>query len=189
MDLYKNKYHIESTRLKEWDYSSSGYYFVMICTKNRECFFGNIVDGKMELSEIGEIAKQCWLEIPQHFQDVKLDEFVIMPNHVHGIIIINNRNVETRHGVSLQKQNSNTNQFSKPVSGSLSTIINQYKSTVMRWCRKDGYDNFAWQSRFYEHIIRNGKSLQKIREYISNNPLKWDIDENNPAVFLKEKTK
>ncbi|MBI2487427.1 MAG: transposase [Deltaproteobacteria bacterium] len=181
MDLYKNRYRVESARLKEWDYSFNGYYFVTVCTKNQECLFGEVIDSEMILSEIGEIAKQYWLEIPKHFDEAKLDEFVIMPNHVHGIVIIkNDNNVETRHGVSLQQRN----QFSKPIPGSLSIIINQYKSSVTRRCRKNGHSNFAWQSRFYDHIIRNENSLQKIREYINNNPIKWDIDENNPA-FVK----
>ncbi|HWP93781.1 MAG TPA: transposase [Thermodesulfobacteriota bacterium] len=90
--LYKGKYRTESTRLKEWDYSSFGHYFVTICTKNRECVFGEIAVGKMELSKIGEMVMQYWLEIPRQFHNVKLDEFVIMPNHVHGIVTIEKRN-------------------------------------------------------------------------------------------------
>ena len=184
-DLYKGKYRIESTRLEDWDYSSSGYYFVTICTNNMECVLSRITDGKVVLTGIGNIAKRLWLEIPEHFKNVELDEFIIMPNHMHGIVIINN--VETCHGVSLQK-NSNVNKFSKPISGSLAMIINQYKSSVARICRKNGYNKFAWQPRFYDHIIRNEKLLQKIREYIHNNPLKWDVDENNPD-FLEERRK
>ena len=199
-DLYKGKYRIESTRLEEWDYSSGsgvaikregswgtafGYYFVTICTKNMECVLSRITDGKVVLTGIGNIAKRHWLEIPEHFKNVELNEFIIMPNHIHGIVIINN--VETCHCMSLQK-NSNVNKFSKPISGSLAMIINQYKSSVTRRCRKNRYTNFTWQSRFYDHIIRNEKSLQKIREYIHNNPLKWDIDENNPD-FLEERRK
>jgi len=185
-DLYKGKYRIESTRLEEWDYSSSGYYFVTICTNNMECVLSRITDGKVVLTGIGNIAKRLWLEIPEHFKNVELDEFIIMPNHMHGIVIINN--VETCHGMSLQK-NSNVNKFSKPISGSLAMIINQYKSSVARICRKNGYNKFAWQPRFYDHIIRNEKLLQKIREYIHNNPLKWDVDENNPDFLGKKKEK
>jgi len=80
-DLYKGKYRIESTRLKGWGYSSTGYYFVTICTKDRESVFGNVADGKMVLTGIGNIARRYWLEIPEHFQNVELDEFIIMPNH------------------------------------------------------------------------------------------------------------
>ncbi len=88
MTLYKNKYRIESARLKNWDYSSAGNYFVTICTKNREHYFGNIRDCKMVLSEISKIANECWAKIPNHFQFVVLGEWIIMPNHVHGIISI-----------------------------------------------------------------------------------------------------
>src|SRR3989304_3526520 len=116
-DLYKGKYRIESTRLEEWDYSSGsgvaikregswgtafGYYFVTICTNNMECVLSRITDGKVVLTGIGNIAKRLWLEIPEHFKNVELDEFIIMPNHIHGIVIINN--VETCHGMSLQKK-------------------------------------------------------------------------------------
>jgi REP element-mobilizing transposase RayT len=99
-DLYKGKYRTESIRLTEWDYSSTGYYFVTICTKNMECVLSGITNGKVVLTGIGNIAKKHWLEIPEHFQNIKLDEFIIMPNHIHGIVIINN--VETCHGMSLQ---------------------------------------------------------------------------------------
>lgn len=87
MSLYKNKYRIESSRLKKWDYSAPGHYFITICTKDRKCLFGNVTRGKMILSEMGKIAEQYWREIPDHFNHVKLDEFVVMPNHIHGIII------------------------------------------------------------------------------------------------------
>ena len=88
--LFKNKYKIKSIRLKDWNYSSNGAYYITICTKNRECLFGNIIDEKMMLNNIGEIIKQCWYNLPNHYENCKLDEFVIMPDHVHGIIIIDN---------------------------------------------------------------------------------------------------
>jgi len=116
MTLYKNKYRIESIRLKNWDYSSNGFYYITICVNNRECVFGNIDDGQLILSDLGRIAEQCWREIPNHFPFVRLDEFVIMPNHVHGIIIIDkseNGIVETQNlaspprgmSVSVETQN------------------------------------------------------------------------------------
>lgn len=167
MNLYKNKYRIESTRLKDWDYSSSGYYFVTICTKNRECIFGDVVNGQMRLSEIGEIVTEEWQKTEQIRENVKLDEWIIMPNHIHGITAIGN-NVETHCDASLQKKNN------------LSFIIRGFKSTTTKRIHMAGYSNFAWQSRFYEHIIRNENSLQKIREYINNNPIKWELDEYHP---------
>ena len=89
MEKFKNKYRIPSARLQNWDYGSPGLYFITICTKNRECYFGEIKNGEMILNETGKIADQCWAEIPAHFKLVELGEFVIMPNHLHGIIIIN----------------------------------------------------------------------------------------------------
>ena len=88
--LFKNKYRIKSIRLKDWNYSSNGAYYITICTKNRECLFGKIVDGKMTLNDLGEIVKQCWFDLSNHYGNCKLDEFVIMPDHVHGIVIIDN---------------------------------------------------------------------------------------------------
>lgn len=179
MTLYKNKYRIESTRLKNWDYSSSGYYFVTICTKNREHFLGEIINQNMVLSEIGKIAYQNWSDIPNHFKNVDIDNFIIMPNHVHGIIIINvNTAVETCHGMSLQLTKMLKNEFSKPIKNSLSMVINQFKGSVKRFCNKNDIF-FEWQPRFYDQIIRDEKSLNNIREYIIKNPLKWSNDENN----------
>jgi REP element-mobilizing transposase RayT len=177
---FKGKYRIESTRLTGWDYSSPGYYFVTICTQQLQPFFGEVVGGVIHLSSVGEIAQKFWEEIPKHNQHTQLGESVIMPNHVHGIIIIqdqsDNQVVETLHATSLQNRMSEI----APKVGSLSTIIRSYKSAVTRSARKCGYSNFAWQSRFYDHIIRDEKSLQEIREYIRNNPLQWELDRENP---------
>lgn len=127
----------------------------------------------MQFSEIGQIGDEFWREIPQHFPNVQLDEFVVMPNHVHGIICITNKSVETRHGASLQ----NNSEFGSLIPGSLPSIINHYKSAVTRWARKHQYLDFAWQPRFHDHIIRDDESLDKIRLYIQQNPANWDDDE------------
>ena len=181
MDLYKNRYRTESIRLKEWDYSSGGYYFVTICARNRECLFGEVEDGKMSLSPIGNVASQYWREIPNHFRHVQLDEYIVMPNHVHGIIVItNDNNVETQNFASLQRQ---TNKFG-PQSKNLASVIRGYKIGVKKWSTMNNL-SFAWQSGFYEHIIRNEKSLQHIREYVMNNALKWELDEYHPDRLNK----
>ncbi len=124
MTLFKNKYRIESARLKGWDYSSPGAYFVTIITKNRVCCFGDVENGFMHLNELGKIAKQCFEKIPEHFPFVSVDVFVIMPNHVHGIIIINDQNgdgifVETQYIASLRISN---NKFG-PQSKNLASIV------------------------------------------------------------------
>ncbi|NET89667.1 MAG: transposase [Kamptonema sp. SIO1D9] len=186
--LYKNKYRVKSTRLPHRDYAANGWYFVTICTHNRICYFGNIINRQMQLSPMGEIAKKFWLEIPQHFHHTYLDTYVIMPNHIHGIIVIDNpigRDVASNVSTSFKFENEPNcdrvmSQMS-PKTGSLAAIIRSYKSAVTRECRQKGYDSFRWQSRFYEHIIRQDGSLKQIQEYIVNNPAKWVEDRDNPA--------
>jgi len=184
-DRFRNRYRIKSARLEGYDYSAIGGYFVTICTRDRECWFGEIVGGKMQLSVIGEMARQCWQEIPNHFDNTDLDEFVLMPNHVHGIILII-RDVDGRDvacNVSTDSDSDSKNMamsIISPKPGSLATIIRSYKSAVTRWCGKNNCPQFAWQPRFYDHIIRNEKSLIAIRQYIYNNPAKWEIDRENP---------
>ena len=208
MALFKNKYRIESSRLKGWDYSDPGIYFVTIATKNRACYFGNVENGDMHLNELGEIAKQCFEKIPEHFPFVSLDVFVIMPNHVHGIIIINDpvktKNgsrivdrvpwiVETQDLASLQRlppfppfpslsqlPSSSDNRFG-PQSKNLASIIRGYKIGVTKYARKNNIP-FQWQSRYYDHIIGDEKSLNHIRQYIIQNPLNWQTDAENPVI-------
>ncbi|WP_141712642.1 transposase [Cyanobacterium sp. IPPAS B-1200] len=133
----------KSIRLKNYDYRSNGYYFVTICTHEKICYFGNIENQKVNLSKLGKIAKQFWLEIPDHCDSVEIDSFVVMPNHVHGIIIINKsmtENVGMFHETSLSVAN-NEDDLSKimsdlsPKKGSLSSIIRSYKSAVTRWSK------------------------------------------------------
>jgi len=181
-----------SIRLKGYDYTKEGLYFITICIKNRECLLGIIENGEMELNEIGIIANQFWIEIPNHYPQVKLHEHIVMPNHLHGIIEIVGNDVGICHGKSLRDTTNNTvgtchgmsqpqtqphqRQFAKPISGSVSTIINQYKSAIKRWCNKNNFECFQWQSRFHDHIIRNEQSYQTIANYIMNNPAKWQED-------------
>ena len=180
-ERFRGKYRIETARLKNWDYGSSGYYFVTICVKNRECVFGNLDDNKMILSEIGKIAEKFWLEIPAHFPFVKLDEFIIMPNHIHGIIIIDNHR-DVACNVSTTTSNNKIMSIISPKRGSLSTVIRSYKSNCTKTINKTQNNiYFQWQLRFYDHIIRDEKSLNNIRNYIVNNPLNWDKDEENQA--------
>ncbi len=218
MKKYRNKYRIESARLKNWDYASNGMYYITIVTKNHNHFFGEIINGKMILNDIGEIAQKFYNEIPIHFPFILLDEMIIMPNHVHGILTIDqmlNRdmkllnndnvftvdggvddavdgrdvacNVSTQHNVPLQHniplqrnipQKNKKMAIISPKTGSISTVIRSYKSVVTKNARIINPD-FAWQTRFYDHIIRNEYSLNNIRHYIINNPIKWQGDRNN----------
>ncbi|MBE9166931.1 transposase [Pleurocapsales cyanobacterium LEGE 06147] len=193
----------KSIRLPNRNYAGNGYYFVTICTHQKICYFGNIINHQMQLSSIGKIAQRFWLEISQHSKSTYLDEYIIMPNHLHGIIALDNpdnpcRDVTCRRRRSAANVPTPNHDYDlsqimselSPQSGSLSTIVRSYKSSVTRWCKQNGFNNFAWQPRFYEHIIRNDGSLDKIREYIVNNPIKWSEDENNPNILsLKSKEK
>jgi putative transposase len=164
-----NQSHRRSIRLKEYDYSQPGEYFLTICTNNHECIFGNIIHEEMKLSPEGKIAQRCWEEMPKHFSNVQLDEYIIMPNHIHGIIILTDSMVGTRHAVSLREQ------FAKPVIGSVPTIVRSFKSATTKRIHeiRNTPSLPVWQSRFFERIIRSDKELDNIREYIFNNVLKW----------------
>ena len=179
---FKNKYRIPSARLQTWDYANNGAYFITICTQNREHFFGNIKNGIMQLSEIGKLAAQFWYEIPNHFPMVELGNFVVMPNHVHGILIIDKTNdepfVETRQClVSNIETNSiiGSSRFQNQGKNTISSIVGSYKSIVTKMSRQIN-PNFGWQSRFHDHIIRNSESFENIQHYIEQNPLNWKED-------------
>ncbi len=178
MAKFKNKYRIESARLSGYDYSQPGAYFVTICTKNRECIFGKIIDGKMILNDIGKIVEQCWYDLPNHYLNLILDEFIIMPNHFHCIMIINNHNINNGNIVETGLRPVSTNKTNKK--HGLSEFVRALKSFSSR--KINEYRNskypLIWQSRFYDHIIRNEYALNKIRQYIINNPLNWKSDEN-----------
>ncbi len=175
MKYNPNEHHRRSIRLKNYDYSQPAAYFITICTHNRECIFGEIVDGKMVLIAFGEIAKQCWIEIPQHFPQVQLDAFVIMPNHVHGIIIIND--VGAIHELPLQmNQNEFIHHRRKML---IPKIIGRFKMNLAKQINqiRQSPGTSVWQRNYYERIIRNDYELNQIREYILNNPLQWELDE------------
>ena len=182
-DKFQNKYRIASARLKDWDYGSNGIYFVTPCTQHREHYFGEIVDGKMMLNEIGELAQNFWLEIPNHFPFVKLHAFVIMPNHMHGIIEINkvetiklgigNDYTNTDNNTKMPKFDVSTNKHWKP--GVLGVIINQYKRICTINARKIN-PQFTWQTRFHDHIVRDFDEYHRIEYYIQNNPRQWKND-------------
>ncbi|MEA1786425.1 transposase [Arenibacter sp. GZD96] len=182
MKKYNNKYRISSARASFWDYGWNAAYFVTICTQNRLYWFGDMKGRKMELSAIGNIANSCWLEIPTHFPFVELGVHIIMPNHVHGIVIINKsvdgQNVETQNSASLPtpptELDKPRNQFG-PQSKNLASIIRGFKIGVTKNARLI-HPDFQWQSRFHDHIIRDDKSFQNISNYIINNPANWKGD-------------
>ena len=173
-DKFQNKYRIESTRKPNWDYSSSGWYFITICTNYKECYFGEIYDKEMHLNELGNVAHNELLKTSTIRKNIKLGEFVVMPNHIHAIIIIDSpRNVETRRGASLQSR------FGPLISQSLGSVINHFKGSVTKYANEKQI-SFQWQSRYHDRIIRNEFEYSAKVEYILNNPARWEEDRNNP---------
>jgi REP element-mobilizing transposase RayT len=176
---FQNKYRIPSSRLQTWDYGTNGAYFITICTQNREHFFGVVQNSIMQLSETGKISEQLWIEIPNQFPFIELGNFVVMPNHVHGILIINkivSPSVETRLIASLPNKNGGFSGDKNPMlNDTISKIIRWYKGRCTFECRKINSD-FSWQSRFHDHIIRNSKSFDIIQNYIFENPMNWEKD-------------
>jgi REP element-mobilizing transposase RayT len=186
MNFDSKIHHRQSIRLKNYDYSQNGMYFVTICTQDWKYLFGKVVDGNMNLNRYGKIAKKYWQEIPKHYPDVTLDVFIVMPNHVHGILTIQNDNhVGAQNLAPLQKNKTTRNlalsqekkhQFQKIIPRSLGSIIRGYKIGVTKWFRANTNIHIVWQRNYHEHIIRNEKSLKKIRNYIFHNATKWKKD-------------
>ncbi|MDY6911020.1 MAG: transposase [Chloroflexota bacterium] len=181
-----NKHHRRSIRLKGYDYSQSGAYSFTICANDRECLFGKIIDGEMRLNPFSEIAQACWDVPPLHYPHIELTAFLIMPNHVHGVIVI-------RRGEAFANQHRNTRESGSanasplhPPHGtqpdSLGAIIQNFKSVSTRKINQSNQTpgNKVWQRNYYEHIIRDEKALHNIRRYIIENPLRWAEDEENP---------
>ena len=199
MDKFQNKYRIPSARAQWWDYANAGAYFITICTANRVHYFGEIVGHAVETrfiaSQLGQIAQKYWHSIPAQFPFIELGAFVVMPNHIHGILIINdvvtdndnddanaNATVETRLIASLQQ----TEQTEQQIGGFAcikNPMLNNNISRVVRWYKgvctfemRKLHADFQWQSRFHDHIIRNDDEYQRIVNYINTNPENWETD-------------
>jgi REP element-mobilizing transposase RayT len=154
-------------RLTEYDYSKGGYYFVTICTLGKEHYFGKVENEIMIKNDFGNIVEKQWLWLHQNYQYVELDYYVVMPNHFHGIIIIDPSLITVDVKIK-----------------SLSELVGAFKTTSSKIIHSTGLEVFCWQKSFYDRIIRNEKELFKIRQYIHNNPLKWEIEKNNPSNLL-----
>jgi len=165
-------------RLRHFDYSSANAYFITICVNDFACYLGEIRNGIVGLSEIGNVAA-CYLQnIPDIKSDAILDEFIVMPNHVHCIIEL------TGQTFSIE----NSNRYARPVAGLISIIMNQYKGSVKKWCNANGFNDFKWQGRFFDRVIRDNEEYWAIKNYIINNPanserdqLRRDLPPANPA--------
>ena len=190
MEKYKNKYRIESNRRRGWNYANEGAYFITIVTANRECVFGDVVNGEIRYSQLGQIAYDEFMKSFEIRHELQIGAFCLMPNHLHAILILDNDDfvgmhdsVETHGRASLQSQ-SNGIAYRSPKS--ISSFVAQYKSSVVSryddWVdtvgmgKKYNRQNPLWQSNYHDHIIRDEQEYNKIMEYIINNPLKWNDD-------------
>ena len=163
----------KSIRLQNYDYAQNGLYFVTICTKNSQHLFGTIVNGKIKLNSAGKMVEHIWSEIPQFYDGFVLHDFVVMPNHFHGIIEI----------VLTHEQRTTTGGLSLHTQMTISEIIHRFKTLTTRkyidGVHSDGWEDFQgklWQRSYHEHVIRDNKSYETIVEYVQNNPLKWVDD-------------
>jgi len=179
MPFDPRKHHRRSIRLKNYDYSQSGAYFITCCTQGRICLFGEIKHNEMHLNTAGEMLKQIWLELSDHYAGVETDTFMIMPNHFHGIIVLNNVGTGPRACPESKM--------------TLPDAVHRFKSlTTARYrqgVKTQNWEPFwgkLWQRNYYEHIVRDNNDLNRIREYIKNNPINWDKDDNHPTSAKQE---
>jgi putative transposase len=210
--------HRRSIRLKGYDYAREGAYFITVCTKAKEWLFGEVINGEMRLNDMGTAILQCWKGIPKHFPNAVLDEFIVMPNHIHGIIIFTvgaknispdfcddkpdrAKNISPIPCVSPipcygtvgakdillcfidggRNRAKNISPLQHGTTMTIGSVIRGFKIGVTKWARVNGASYNPWQRNYYEHIIRNETELNKIREYVINNPLNWETDENFKA--------
>ena len=193
----RNK-HRRSIRLQNYDYKRSGAYFVTMVTQNRACLFGDVVNGRLQLNDAGQMIQAIWDQLPQHYPSVETDAFVIMPNHVHGIIAL------VGMGACADIQSGGQPQGVAPTNDprpkhdavhvlSLADIVHRFKTLTTKryvdgvkqfdWSR---FESRLWQRNYYEHVIRNEESLHRIRQYIGDNPARWEFDRENPLAMQPE---
>jgi REP element-mobilizing transposase RayT len=170
-------HHRRSIRLKDYDYSQAGAYFVTLCAWQRKCIFGSIVDGEMQLTPLGIITQDCWTELREHFPNVDLEIFRVMPNHFHAIIVIRTETVGAIHVLPLQTKGLARRRMLLP------KIIGRFKMTSAKRINEvRGTPSVpVWQRNYYEHVIRDDKSFGRIQEYIQTNVLRWEVDKENPS--------
>ncbi len=178
-------HHRRSVRLKEFDYANPNGYYITINVRDMRCLFGEVVDGKMVLNRIGRIVENEWKRTEEIRKEVRLDEFVVMPNHMHSILVIIDK-TQYRTGtapVPLSPTKPTFEQFGKPTRNSIPTIIRSFKAATSRRIKKVyNLNNLSvWKRGYYEHVLRNERELERAREYIVNNPMKWEIDRFNSS--------
>ena len=184
-----------STRLRGYNYRQTGGYFVTICVQDQKCLFGKIIDGQMQLNEIGKIVIECWNRIPQHFFSTELDVYVVMPNHVHGVILLSTGGSKSacppthaqpnrRGEVSSSPSSNRKHEVSSPTLGHVVAYF-KYQSTKYINQHRDIPGTQIWQRNYYDHILRDDMDLQRIRQYITDNPMQWQLDQLHPNNYSK----
>ncbi len=179
----EDRHNRRSIRLRDYDYATPGAYFVTICASERGCLFGGVADGEIRLTREGQVAYESWVAIPDHIPLVSLDAFIIMPDHIHGILVIAGRgddlacelpagDVGARHAVPLQ----NVERFGHPVVSSVPTIVRSFKAATTKRINemRDTPGAAVWQRNYYEHIVRDEADLDRVRKYIAENPVRWE---------------
>ncbi len=181
------RYHRRSIRLKSWDYATPGAYFVMIVSRHHDCRFGEIVNDVMQLNAAGEIVAAAWEALPERFSNIELDEWIVMPNHLHGIVLLTG-SVVGAPLVGAQDLNAEGQRAGTSPAPTLGDVLGAFKSITtneyIRGVRELSWPPFVkriWQRNYHEHIIRNDRELDAVRTYIFNNPLQWALDRDNPA--------
>jgi putative transposase len=175
------QHHRRSIRWFAYDYAQAGAYFVTVCSEDHVCLFGSVIGATMQLNAVGYVAQECRRQIPGHFENVELDTFVVMPNHVHGIIVIHDAmipHVGATHASPLR------NAPNGPKPRSVGTIVGSYKSAVSKRINevRATPGRTLWQRNYYEHVIRGEQQLSRIRRYIEDNPAHWTLDHENPQA-------
>ena len=188
MKYNPDRYRRRSIRLQGYDYTSPNAYFVTICSYNHESLFGDVKMDKIVLNQFGRIIFEKWNQIPKYFKNTQIDQFIIMPNHLHGIVIIvtaKHSSEEFTESLNNKHKNASPSHPAGTMPDSVSSIIQNFKSVTTRKINQIRKTSSAklWQRNYYEHIVRNEKELNQIREYIIDNPLKWEFDEDNPKKW------
>ncbi len=191
MTYDSDRHHRQSIRLRDFDYAGVGGYFVTLCAWQRECLFGDVADGDVRLNEWGVVVRDEWLRTPRVRPNVMLDEFVVMPNHFHGILVIDDvigvgatRWVaHDRRPIPQTRATHRVAPTAGPPSGSVGAIIGQFKSAVTKRINalRDNAGCPIWQRNYHEHVIRDERDLDAIRRYIAENPVQWELDANHPT--------
>ena len=185
-----NRQHRRSIRLQHHDYAAASCYFITICTYQRLQIFGEIRGDRMQLNEYGQVAHSYWQAIPEHFPNAQVFDFVVMPNHLHGILMMGSMKqtlqdenaISPLLAISGSRPNQTKRTLGKPIAGSLGTIIGSFKSAVTKRinCLRNAPGTPLWQRNYYEHVIRDQAALRTIQNYITNNPRTWKTDQLHP---------